>query len=151
MPRLKLFKATSGFHDSYVAATSRAAALKAWGARTDLFVMGAAEQVDDAAILAAASKSPGTILQKRRTKGSQLEKHATPQRGKDERAASKRALSAAERKLGAAKVTRDADLEKRDAAIDRLTRGRDAAEKKLSAAVDRLQEEVAAAQADLDA
>ena len=49
MPRLKLFKATSGFHDSYVATTSRAAALKAWGARTDLFAMGAAEPVEPVA------------------------------------------------------------------------------------------------------
>ena len=64
MAKLKLFRTTSGFHDSYVAATSRDAALKAWGARTDLFAMGAAEQFDDAAILAEASKKPGTVLQK---------------------------------------------------------------------------------------
>ena len=47
MPRLKVFCTTSGFHDSIVAAPSKPAALKAWGAKTDLFSMGAARLVTD--------------------------------------------------------------------------------------------------------
>jgi len=43
MKKLKVFRAVSGFHDAYVAAPSRAAALQAWGATTDLFVRGAAD------------------------------------------------------------------------------------------------------------
>ena len=51
MPRLKVFCASSGFHASIVAAPSRPAALKAWGARTDLFSMGVARQVTDPKIV----------------------------------------------------------------------------------------------------
>ncbi|MEA1073312.1 hypothetical protein [Sphingomonas sp. LY160] len=150
MPRLKLFKATSGFHDSYVAATSRSAALKAWGARTDLFAMGAAEQADDDAILAEASESPGTVLQKRRIKGAELEKRAVPRKAKDDRAKRKRALATSERKLTAAEAAPDADLAKRDAAINRLARSRQEAETKHEAAIKRLREDLAAAQVRLE-
>jgi hypothetical protein len=80
MVRLKLFKATSGFRDSYVAATSQSAALEAWGARTDLFAMGAAEQIDDPGILAPASKKPGNISQRKRAAGSELETRPRPQK-----------------------------------------------------------------------
>lgn len=40
MPRLKVFRTTSGFYDHVVAAPSRPAALKAWGAKTaEFFVL----------------------------------------------------------------------------------------------------------------
>lgn len=51
MPKLKVFRATIGFHDAYVTTPSRAAALRAWGASTDLFTMGAAEEVTEANLL----------------------------------------------------------------------------------------------------
>ena len=66
MPKLKVFRTTSGFHDSYVAAPSRAAALRAWGANTDLFAMGAAEQVTDAKLMAEPLAKPGTIVKRSR-------------------------------------------------------------------------------------
>lgn len=66
MPKLKVFRTTSGFHDSYVAAPSRAAALRAWGANTDLFAMGAAEQVTDARLMAEPLAKPGTIVKRSR-------------------------------------------------------------------------------------
>ena len=50
MPRLKVFCASSGFHDAVVAAPSKPAALKAWGAKTDLFSMGVAKLVTDPTI-----------------------------------------------------------------------------------------------------
>jgi hypothetical protein len=62
MPRLKVFCATSGFHDSIVAAPSRPAALKAWGARTDLFSMGVARQVTDPKIVRQALARPGQVI-----------------------------------------------------------------------------------------
>ena len=68
MPKLKVFRTSSGFHDSYVAAPSRAAALRAWGANTDLFAMGAAEQVTDAKLMAEPLARPGEIV--RRSRGS---------------------------------------------------------------------------------
>jgi hypothetical protein len=45
--RLKVFRTPTGFHDAYVAAPSRKAALEAWGASTDLFTAGIAEEVKD--------------------------------------------------------------------------------------------------------
>jgi hypothetical protein len=54
MPKLKVFRTVSGFHDAYVAVPSRAAALRAWGASTDLFGMGAAEEVKDPKFMKAA-------------------------------------------------------------------------------------------------
>ena len=66
MPKLKVFRTSSGFHDSYVAVPSRAAALRAWGANTDLFAMGAAEQVTDAKLMAEPLARPGTIVKRSR-------------------------------------------------------------------------------------
>ena len=59
MPRLKVFCASSGFHDAVVAAPSKPAALKAWGAKTDLFSMGVARLVTDPAITRKALERPG--------------------------------------------------------------------------------------------
>ena len=67
MPKLKVFCATSGFHDSIVAAPSRPAALKAWGARTDLFSMGVAKQVTDPQIVEKALARPGQVIRLRRS------------------------------------------------------------------------------------
>ena len=68
MPRkLKLFRTAIGFHDAYVAAPSRKAALEAWGAEGDLFQQKLAEEVgDDAAMLAQASGRPGEVIRKLR-------------------------------------------------------------------------------------
>ena len=67
MPRkLKVFRTTAGFHDAYVAAPSRAAALRAWGATTDLFAMDAAEQVTDPKHMAEPLARPGEVIRKSR-------------------------------------------------------------------------------------
>eukprot|EP01035_Chromulina_nebulosa_P046785 gene46785-63390_t len=53
MPRqLKVFRTPIGFHDAYVAAPSRKAALQAWGSDADLFARGMAEIVTDPALTA---------------------------------------------------------------------------------------------------
>lgn len=63
MPRpLKVFRTPIGFHDAYVATTSRKAALEAWGADTDLFASGSAELVTDPSLTAAALASPGQVI-----------------------------------------------------------------------------------------
>ena len=65
MPRkLKVFRTPTGFHDAYVAAPSRKAALAAWGANVDLFARGAAEEVTDAASMADALAAPGKVIRK---------------------------------------------------------------------------------------
>jgi hypothetical protein len=65
MPRkgpLKVFRTPIGFHDAYVAATSRKAALQAWGAEKDLFASGSAELVTDPKLTKAALDSPGQVI-----------------------------------------------------------------------------------------
>lgn len=63
MPRaLKVFRTAIGFHDAYVAAPSRKAALAAWGTDKDLFARGAADVVDDPALIAAPLAHPGEVI-----------------------------------------------------------------------------------------
>lgn len=62
MAKLKVFRTSSGFHDAYVAATSRKAALEAWGSEKDLFAMGAAELVTDPGLTAEPLASPGKVV-----------------------------------------------------------------------------------------
>ena len=67
MPRLKVFCTTSGFYDHVIAAPSRPAALKAWGAKTDLFSMGVAKQVTDPKIEKKALERPGEVIRLKRS------------------------------------------------------------------------------------
>ena len=64
--RLKVFRTATGFHDAYVAAPSKKAALEAWGASNDLFAIGAAEIVTDPALTAAPLAAPGEVIRKSR-------------------------------------------------------------------------------------
>lgn len=63
MPRkLKVFRTPTGFHDAYVAAPSRKAALEAWGADADLFARGGAEEVTDPRLTAEPLAHPGEVI-----------------------------------------------------------------------------------------
>ena len=63
MPRkLKVFRTSTGFHDAYVAASSRKAALAAWGAEADLFARGVAEQVTDPRLMKQPLERPGEVI-----------------------------------------------------------------------------------------
>lgn len=67
MPRaLKVFRTAAGFHDAYVAAPSKAAALRAWGSDNDLFARGAAEEITDKKLMAAPLAHPGQVIRKSR-------------------------------------------------------------------------------------
>lgn len=59
---LKVFRTPIGFHDAYVAATSRKGALEAWGAAKDLFASGSAELVTDPQLTKAPLASPGEVI-----------------------------------------------------------------------------------------
>ena len=61
-----MFRTMTGFHDAYVAAPSRSAALRAWGATTDLFAMDAAEEVTDPKRTAEPLKRPGEVIKQSR-------------------------------------------------------------------------------------
>ena len=62
--KLKVFQAQFGFHDTVVAAPSRAAALRAWGFKQDLFASGDATLSTDADAISAATARPGTTLRR---------------------------------------------------------------------------------------
>ncbi len=63
MPRpLKVFRTAVGFHDAYVATTTKKAALEAWGADRDLFASGRAELVTDPKLSKAPLADPGKIV-----------------------------------------------------------------------------------------
>lgn len=63
---LKVFRTAAGFHDAYVAASSRKAALAAWGADVDLFARGIAEQVTDPALTKEPLEKPGEVVMRSR-------------------------------------------------------------------------------------
>jgi hypothetical protein len=63
---LKVFRTPIGFHDAYVAAPSRKAALEVWGAEKDLFASGSAELVTDPALTAEPLAAPGEVIKRSR-------------------------------------------------------------------------------------
>ena len=64
--KLKVFCTPIGFHDAYVAAPSRKAALAAWGSDRDLFARGIAEEVTDAALTNEPLANPGKVIRRLR-------------------------------------------------------------------------------------
>lgn len=64
--RLKVFVVPAGFHDAYVAAPSRKAALAAWGSEHDLFARGIAQEVTDPALAAEPLAHPGEVIKRSR-------------------------------------------------------------------------------------
>lgn len=80
---LKVFRTSTGFHDAYVAAPSRAAALRAWGSDNDLFARGAAEEIDDAKLMAEPLAHPGMVI--RKSRGSLTEQLAALPKDKPKR------------------------------------------------------------------
>lgn len=71
--KLKVFRTPIGFHDAFVAAPSRKAALEAWGADSNIFAQGIAEEVTDPGLIEEALARPGEVI--RRLRGS-AEEHA---------------------------------------------------------------------------
>ena len=62
--KLKVFRTPIGFHDAYVAAPSQKAALEAWGADSNIFAQGIAEQVTDPKLMEDALANPGKVIKK---------------------------------------------------------------------------------------
>jgi hypothetical protein len=61
---LKVFQAHLGFFDTVVAVPSRAAALRAWGSRQNLFRDGQARPASDTNAITAALAKPGVVLRR---------------------------------------------------------------------------------------
>lgn len=72
--KLKVFRTPIGFHDAYVAAPSRKAALEAWGADANIFAQGIAEEVTDPGLMEEPLARPGEVI--RRLRGSAEEHQA---------------------------------------------------------------------------
>ena len=66
--KFKVFRTPIGFHDAYVAAPSRKAALESWGADSNIFAQGIAEEVTDPALMEEPLARPGEVI--RRARGS---------------------------------------------------------------------------------
>src|SRR5579863_4572132 len=64
MPKLKTYTTEQGFFELAIAAPSRAAALRAWGMKHDLFAQGLARQTGDKAAIVATMAKPGTVLRR---------------------------------------------------------------------------------------
>lgn len=65
MPRkLKTFRTSLGFYDLAIAAPSMKAALEAWGAGSNLFHQGVAEETDNPEVVAATLAKPGVVLKR---------------------------------------------------------------------------------------
>ncbi|WEK46673.1 MAG: hypothetical protein P0Y56_16965 [Candidatus Andeanibacterium colombiense] len=85
MAKLKVFRTPIGFHDAYVAAPSRKAALSAWGSDADLFARGVAEEVIEPELTAEPLADPGKVI--RRSRGTAAEQIAALPKAKPRRAA----------------------------------------------------------------
>lgn len=133
MPKLKVFRTPIGFHDAYVAAPSRKAALEAWGADADLFARGAAEQVTDNALMKEPLSRPGEVI--KRARGSAEDHLAAstpaPRRSKADRPRSaakpvprpsRDALTAAEDALDERRRKIEAEIARLEAERARLAR-----------------------------
>jgi hypothetical protein len=146
MPKLKVFCTTSGFYDHLVAAPSRPAALKAWGAKTDLFSMGVARQVTDPRMEKKALERPGEVIRVKRSGEDEGVVHIK-KRSKTGRRPNRARLDAAEKRMAEIEVNQSGEaraLEKqlaslqneRDALARRHEKERGAAARKAEEALD---------------
>jgi hypothetical protein len=62
--KLKTFQTSLGFYDLAIAAPSMKAALEAWGAGSNLFHQGVANETDDPDVVAATMSRPGVVLKR---------------------------------------------------------------------------------------
>ncbi len=128
--KLKVFRTPAGFHDAYVAAPSRKAALAAWGATADLFARGAAEEVTDPALMEAPLATPGKVVKRSRGTAEEQLAAAPPVRAKSPKSkpARDKPASPAPRSSPAPRPSR-AELTATEAALEDAT-SRHAAERK---------------------
>ena len=133
MPKLKVFCTTSGFHDAIVAAPSKPAALKAWGAKTDLFSMGAARLVTDPKLAKKALDRPGEVIRLKRS-GNGEEVPAPKRKSKPSKPPSRARLKSAEEELAKLEANQAKELEAVERELKSLEKKRDQLEARHSKA-----------------
>src|SRR5215468_5261172 len=62
--KLKTYQTSLGFYDLAIAAPSMKAALEAWGAGSNLFHQGIANETDDPHVVAATMAKPGVVVRR---------------------------------------------------------------------------------------
>ena len=161
--KLKVFRTAAGFDDAFVAAPSRKAALEAWGASTDLFSAGIAEEVRDpesgsseAKAAKAALANPGEVVRVRRGGGKDV--RPSTGSGRTEKGSSGKSQRKAKPKPSRAEVEKAeaalAELDKKQSAEraalakeeERLAKRRQALENKQAKARDQAQAKLEAAE-----
>lgn len=133
---LKVYRTPIGFHDAYVAAASKAAALRAWGTDRDLFARGAAELVTDPALTTAPLAHPGEIIT--RLRGSVDEQMAAA--GKAVSIRQRRAPVVPPKTKPPPRPSRAA-LDKAEHALERVAEARRAALQPIAEQIERLERE----------
>ena len=136
---LKVYRTPIGFHDAYVAASSQAAALKAWGTDRNLFARDAAEIVTDPVLTAAPLAEPGKVIKRLRgsadeqmaaaseasAAGSRAKTNAKPRKPPSPRP-SRAALDKAEAALAAEEAAQSGAVDGMTQQIQKLERERHA-------------------------
>ena len=162
--KLKVFVTPIGFHDAYVAAPSQKAALEAWGADSNIFAQGIAEQVIDPKLMEEPLASPGKVI--KRVRGSADEHFAELDRAAPKKKAAKESgkvvqlkpkkpkpkpsrdeLDAAEEALEKAEKKQRKKLREIDQELQALERKRRELQRKIEAERDKLAEKAEQARA----
>jgi len=111
MARLKVFCTSSGFHDALVAAPSKAAALEAWGAKTDLFSLGAARLITDPDLVKKALARPGDVIRVKRGGGGEEVSPSRKSRPSRRKPPSRARLDAASKRLAELEASQENEVE----------------------------------------
>src|SRR5580704_6513504 len=82
--KLKTFQTSLGFFDLAIAAPSMKATLEAWGADSNLFHQGAAEESTDPEVIAATMAKPGVVLKRPVGSNGPFGEHADPPKNLDQ-------------------------------------------------------------------
>jgi len=166
--KLKVFVTPIGFHDAYVAAPSQKAALEAWGADSNIFAQGIAEQVTDPKLMEEPLANPGKVI--KRVRGSADEHFAELDRAAPRKKAAKESgkvvalkpkskprprpkrdeLDAAEEALEKAEKKQRKKLREIDDELQALGRKRRELQRKHEAERDRLSEKAEQARANYE-
>jgi len=166
--KLKVFVTPIGFHDAYVAAPSQKAALEAWGADSNIFAQGIAEQVTDPKLMEEPLANPGKVI--KRVRGSADEHFAELDRAAPRKKAAKESgkvvalkpkskprprpkrdeLDAAEEALEKAEKKQRKKLREIDDELQALERKRRDLQRKHEAERDRLSEKAEQARANYE-
>ena len=165
--KLKVFVTPIGFHDAYVAAPSQKAALEAWGADSNIFAQGIAEQVTDPELMEEPLANPGKVI--KRVRGSADEHFAELDRAAPRKKAAKESgkvvqlkpkkpkpkpsrdeLEAAEEALEKAEKKQRKKLREIDQELQALERKRRELQRKIEAERDKLAEKAEQARANYE-